>query len=194
MNGQRALHPIFYNLSGVMTFIARLFFIVLKFMVITVGITIMGYLTGFFLEIQPFISIELNNGFYYLGADIQYHFAEVGSAIGFVGGLVCSTLGIAVRYIVPPLPQSTTTQQVQTPLTPDEDLISSIDFSNLPNLMETVDATLETKLAKRGFVTVMDLANSKPEQIVDVVGSIKLAEIVIEEAGQVLRKLHRKGV
>jgi hypothetical protein len=45
MNGQRALHPIFYNLSGVMTFIARLFFIVLKFMVITVGITIMGYLT-----------------------------------------------------------------------------------------------------------------------------------------------------
>jgi hypothetical protein len=103
-------------------------------------------------------------------------------------------LGIAVRYIVPPLPQSTTTQQVQTPLTPDEDLISSIDLSNLPNLMETVDATLETKLAKRGFVTVMDLANSKPEQIVDVVGSIKLAEIVIEEAGQVLRKLHRKGV
>lgn len=181
----------YYLFSGIGRLLVKIFVIVMKILGITVGLTILGYCLGVLFEMQTAFAIILNNGFYFLGVDLQYNFTEVFTAIGFLVGFISSAILTIFNLIFTtrPAPVAAKTQMEYEKPTSETD---GLDISEIALLVSTVDNSLETKLYSKGINTVAELANAKPESICDIVGSPELARLLIADAQKTLNKLFRE--
>jgi hypothetical protein len=180
----------FYAFSGIGRLLAKILVIVMKIFGITLGLTILGYCLGILFEMNNSFAISLNNGFYFLGIDIQYNFAEVfatiGLLVGFIGSGILTIFNLILTSRVAPVAAQASVAAV------NESSKKEFDQSELAMLVPMVNHSLETKLYKIGVNTVAQLANAKPEALADIVGSPEMAKVLIDDAQKTLDKIFRE--
>ncbi len=189
MQNSGQLHPMYSIFSGIGRLLVKVFVIIMKIMGITLILTLIGFYLGVLFEMQNSFAIILNNGFYFLGFDLQYNFSEAFAAIGFLLGFISSGIMTILNLFVPPRVDPVAAQLPSPTVRSSSD--KDFDTSQIALHVPMVDNALETKLYRLGINTVPNLANAKPEELASLVGSPEIAKLLIADAQKVLDVLFR---
>ncbi len=147
------------------------------------------YVAGWMLKGLPDVEVALNNGFYILGINVQYQFAEFFAAVGVFISLVT---GIAVTTVNVFSKQRGAMYTSQVPLKEEEVIKPKADIEDITGNLQLVDVAMANKLNKSGIYDVIMLSNAKSQDLVQILRvAPTLANQIIQEAQHKLAEWRR---
>lgn len=177
------VHPMFYSVMRIFGVLGKFLVVIIKILGITLGMTLFGYSMGFLFEFLPGASVNLNNGFYHLGIDAQFNFAELGMALGFVSGLIVSGVIASIRlFISMPLVKQADKTEVptKTPIVLDEIALN----------LESVSPVMEANLDRFGVTSIKQLVDMTVDDLSERLEiPPKFSEMILAEAKALLREI-----
>jgi len=153
----------------------------------------MGYSLGWLLTFTPSIETILNNGFYIMGINSQFRFADLFGTLGFitsyVSGILFSNYERGSKEVVEKKSRS-----IQ-PLSEKEVYEAKVNIEDLDGNLALLTLAQEKLLQKNDVLDMYQLSKLKIIELQNMLGiSPTLANQIIEEADQVLTQWRREGL
>jgi len=154
---------------------------------------VMGYSLGWLLTFTPSIETILNNGFYIMGINSQFRFADLFGTLGFitsyVSGILFSNYERGSKEVVEKKSRS-----IQ-PLSEKEVYEAKVNIEDLDGNLALLTLAQEKLLQKNDVLDMYQLSKLKIIELQNMLGiSPTLANQIIEEADQVLTQWRREGL
>ena len=154
------------------------------------------YMIGWNLRTLPEVEIALTNGFYILGYNINFKFADFFGTIAFTTSFIAVVFrasyggGGGSRQV-----EDESRRIVQLELEPDDIHQLKVQIEDISGNLSLITLSQEKILQKRNILDIDDVSKMKPIDLISVLSvSPSLAQRIIEEALETLTDWRRKGL
>lgn len=152
------------------------------------------YSFGYALGYVPEVEVILNNGFYVLGIDAQFKFAELFGTVGFILSLCSSVVISSISTSMPPIQQSSRATSTGNILQ-EEVWIPKRNIEDLDGNLELVSLVQEKMLYKSGINDIIQLSRADMNEIANSIRvSPSLAKMIIDEASLTIEEWRSQGL
>jgi len=155
------------------------------------------YILGWNLKNLPEVEIALTNGFYILGYNVNFKFADLFGTIAFA----TSSIGVIFRASYggggsAPLVDAKGRQtNIPLDLDPDEVYKPKVQIEDISGNLSLITLTQEKILQKHNILDVDDVSLLKPQDVMTMLNvSPSLAQRIIDEAMETLTEWRRQGL